>query len=238
MDLVGDRLYVAATDAVLRFPYAAGQTRIDAKGEKVVDLPAGPINHHWTKNVVASPDGKKLYASVGSNSNIAENGMDKEAGRAAIWEIDAATGAHREFATGIRNPNGMAWEPATKVLWTVSNERDELGGDLVPDYLTSVKDGAFYGWPWSYYGQHVDARVQPQRPEMVARAIAPDYALGPHTASLGLVFADRPDARRGLRAGRLRRPARLVEPQAALGLQGGVRAVRRRPAGGRRRSTW
>ena len=186
MALVGNELYVANSDAVLRFPYAAGDTRITALGVKVVDLPAGAINHHWTKNLIASPDGAKLYVTVGSNSNVAERGMEVEAERAAIWEVDARSGAHRIFASGLRNPNGLAWEPLSGALWTVVNERDELGSDLVPDYMTAVRDGAFYGWPYSYYGQHVDERVQPQRPELVAKAIAPDYALGPHTASLGL----------------------------------------------------
>jgi glucose/arabinose dehydrogenase len=190
MTLVGDKLYVADTDAVLRFPYKDGETTISDKGEKVVDLPAGTINHHWTKNVIANADGTKLYVTVGSNSNVGNNGIEAEKGRAAIWEVDAATGEHREFATGIRNPNGMGWEPTSHVLWTVANERDEIGGDLVPDYLTSVKDGAFYGWPYSYYGQHVDDRVNPQRPDLVATAIAPDYALGAHTASLGMTFSD------------------------------------------------
>lgn len=186
MALVGDVLFVANSDAVLRFPYHAGDTRIAAPGEKLVDLPAGPINHHWTKNLIASADGKKLYVTVGSNSNVGERGMAAEAGRAAIWEVDIASGAHRIFASGLRNPNGLAWEPTTGVLWTVANERDEIGSDLVPDYLTSVRDGGFYGWPYSYYGQHVDERVQPPRPDLVAIAISPDYALGPHTASLGL----------------------------------------------------
>jgi len=186
MTLVGDNLYVANTDAVVRFPYVAGATRITAPGVKVTDLPAGPINHHWTKNVIASQDGTRLYATAGSNSNAAENGIDKEEGRAAIWEIDLRTGAKRLFATGLRNPNGMAWEPESGMLWTSVNERDELGSDLVPDYMTSVRDGAFYGWPYSYYGQHVDTRVKPPRPDLVATAIAPDFALGPHTASLGL----------------------------------------------------
>ncbi len=186
MVLVGNDFYVADSDAVLRFPYVEGETRITAPGTKVVDLPAGPINHHWTKNIAASADGAKLYVTVGSNSNVAENGMDKEEGRAAIWEVDAKTGEHRIFASGLRNPNGMAWEPQTHALWTSVNERDELGSDLVPDYMTSVRDGGFYGWPYSYYGQHVDHRVSPQRPDLVARALVPDYALGPHTASLGL----------------------------------------------------
>ncbi|MBK4723299.1 sorbosone dehydrogenase family protein [Azospirillum sp. YIM DDC1] len=188
MTLVGNDLYVANTDAVVRFPYQPGQTRITAPGTKVVDLPAGPLNHHWTKNVIASPDGRRLYATVGSNSNVAENGMEAEEGRAAVWEIDPATGRHRVFASGLRNPNGLDWEPTTGALWTTVNERDEIGSDLVPDYMTIVRDGGFYGWPYSYYGQHVDERVTPQRPDLVARAIVPDYALGPHTASLGLVF--------------------------------------------------
>ena len=175
---------------MLRFPYVAGDLRIAAPGVRVVDLPAGPINRHWTKNLIASADGSKLYVSVGSNSNVAERGMEAEAERAAIWEVDPKTGAHRLFATGLRNPNGMAWEPASAALWTVVNERDEIGSDLVPDYLTSVRDGAFYGWPYSYFGAHVDVRVQPPRPDLVAKALVPDYALGPHTASLGLVSAD------------------------------------------------
>jgi glucose/arabinose dehydrogenase len=189
MTLVGDTLYVADTDALLAFPYKAGETKISAPGRKVTDLPAGDIDHHWTKNVIASKDGSKLYVSIGSNSNAGENGLAAEQGRADIWEVDPATGAHRVFASGLRNPNGMGWASDGK-LWVTVNERDELGGDLVPDYMTSVKDGAFYGWPFSYYGQHVDARVTPQDPAMVAKAIPPDYALGAHTASLGLAFAD------------------------------------------------
>jgi glucose/arabinose dehydrogenase len=189
MALIGRQLYVANTDAVLRFPYATGQTRISAPGEKVTDLPAGSRNHHWTKNILASRDGTKLYATVGSNSNAGENGMDEEEGRAAIWEIDLTSGAKRLFASGLRNPNGLDWEPQSGVLWTVVNERDGLGSDLVPDYLTSVIDGGFYGWPYSYYGAHLDQRVQPQRPDLVATAIQPDYALGNHVASLGLCFA-------------------------------------------------
>ena len=189
MALVGDQLYVAAADALLRYPFQVGQTQITAAPVKVADLPGGPINHHWTKNVIASPDGSKLYVTVGSNSNVAERGMQAEVRRAAILEIDAATGAVREFATGLRNPNGMDWQPETGALWTVVNERDEIGNDLVPDYMTSVRDGGFYGWPYSYYGQTVDARVKPPRPDLVARAIKPDYALGSHTASLGLAFA-------------------------------------------------
>lgn len=190
MALIGNDFYVANADAVVRFPYQSGDTKISAAGVKVVDLPGGPINHHWTKNLIASPDGARLYASVGSNSNVGERGMAAEEGRAAIWEIDVKTGSHRVFASGLRNPVGMAWEPASGILWTSVNERDELGSDLVPDYMTSVKDGAFYGWPYSYYGQHVDERPQPPRPDLVAKAIPPDYALGPHTASLGLSFAE------------------------------------------------
>ncbi len=187
MALIGNELFVANSDAVMKFPYTEGELRIKAPGLKVLELPAGPINHHWTKNLIASADGSKLYVTVGSNSNVGERGLDAEAERAAIWEVDVKNGSHRIFASGLRNPNGMAWEPASSALWTVVNERDEIGSDLVPDYLTSVRDGAFYGWPFSYYGQHVDERVKPPQPEMVAKAIAPDYALGPHTASLGLV---------------------------------------------------
>ena len=190
MALIGHDLYVANTDAIVKFPYQTGATTITAAGQKLTDLPGGDLNHHWTKNIIASRDGTKLYATVGSNSNAAENGIAAEEGRAAIWEVDVATGNKRLFATGIRNPNGMAWEPHSGTLWTVANERDELGDDLVPDYLTSVKDGAFYGWPYSYYGQNVDARVQPPRPDLVAKAIPPDYALGAHVAALGLVYAD------------------------------------------------
>ena len=186
MALAGDALYISNTDAVVRFPYSTGQTQITAAATRVVDLPAGPLNHHWTKNIVTSADGSRLYVSVGSNSNAGENGMDKEEARAAIWEINPVTGSHRVFASGLRNPVGMTWEPETGALWTSVNERDKLGSDLVPDYMTAVRDGAFYGWPYSYYGQHVDDRVKPQRPDLVARAIPPDYALGPHTASLGL----------------------------------------------------
>jgi glucose/arabinose dehydrogenase len=190
MSLSGNTLYVADTDAVLRFTYSSGQTQIAGPGVKVVDLPAGTINHHWTKNVLATPDGARLYVTVGSNSNVGENGIPAEAGRAAIWEVDAKTGAHREFATGLRNPNGLGFEPTTNVLWAAVNERDEIGSDLVPDYITSVRDGGFYGWPYSYYGQHLDERVKPQRPDLVSRALVPDYALGPHTASLGLAFSN------------------------------------------------
>jgi glucose/arabinose dehydrogenase len=188
MTLVGDTLYVANSDGVVRLPYTEGETRAAGPAEKVFDLPGPPINHHWTKNVVASPDGTKLYATVGSNSNIGENGMAAEEGRAAIWEYDLATGKPRIYASGIRNPNGLDFEPTTGVMWTVSNERDEIGPDLPPDFLTSVKDGGFYGWPYSYWGQHVDKRVKPQRPDLVAKAIKPDYGVGPHTAALGLTF--------------------------------------------------
>ena len=189
MALIEGHLYVANTDAIVKFPYQSSATRIQAPGTKLTDLPAGDRNHHWTKNIIANPAGTKLYATVGSNSNVAENGMAAEEGRAAIWEVDVATGEKRLFATGIRNPNGLAWEPTTGALWTVANERDELGDDLVPDYLTSVKPGAFYGWPYSYFGAHVDARVKPPRPDLVAQAVAPDYALGAHVAALGLTSA-------------------------------------------------
>ena len=187
MSLIGSDLYVANTDAIVRFPYKAGETEITEEGEKIADLPAGQLNHHWTKNLIASPDGKRLYATVGSNSNAGENGLDRETQRASILEVDLATRSVRVFASGLRNPNGMAWQQDT--LWTVVNERDELGSDLVPDYMAAVKDGGFYGWPYSYYGQHVDTRVEPQQPELVAQAIVPDYALGNHTASLGLAFS-------------------------------------------------
>jgi glucose/arabinose dehydrogenase len=189
MALVGDAFYVANTDAVLRFTYHRGDTRLQGAPVQVAALPAGPINHHWTKSLIASPDGRLLYVTVGSNSNVAENGMDKEQQRAAILELDPASGQLRVYASGLRNPNGMDWEPRSGLLWTAVNERDEIGSDLVPDYMTSVVDGGFYGWPYSYFGQHVDARVKPPRPDLVAKALAPDYALGPHTASLGLVFS-------------------------------------------------
>ena len=188
MALVGDEFFVANADAVVKFPYRTGDTRITAPAVKVADLPGGPLNHHWTKDLIASPDGRKLYATVGSNSNVGENGMAAEKDRAAIWEIDRATGTSRVFASGLRNPNGPAWQPQTGELWVVVNERDEIGSDMVPDYMTSVKDGGFYGWPYSWYGQHVDVRVKEQRPDLVAKAIVPDYALGAHTASLGLAF--------------------------------------------------
>jgi glucose/arabinose dehydrogenase len=188
MVLVGDDFYVANTDAIVKFPYHEGDTRITASGMKLADLPAGTINHHWTKDLTASSDGSKLYATVGSNSNIGENGIEAEQNRAAVLEVDRASGQWRVFASGLRNPNGPSWQPQSGALWVTVNERDELGNDLVPDYMTSVQDGGFYGWPYSYYGQHVDTRVQPQRPDLVAKAISPDYALGAHTASLGLTF--------------------------------------------------
>jgi glucose/arabinose dehydrogenase len=189
MVLVGNELFIANADAVVKVPYNEGQTESTATPVKVTDLPAG-INHHWTKNIIANREGTKLYVTVGSNSNVAENGLEAEEGRAAVWEVDVKTGQKRLFASGLRNPNGLAWKPGSNELWTVVNERDEIGSDLVPDYLTSVKDGAFYGWPWSYYGNHVDSRLQPPRPDMVAKAIAPDYALGTHVAPLGLTWSD------------------------------------------------
>jgi glucose/arabinose dehydrogenase len=186
--LVGSDLYVADTDAIVRYPYNPGDTKITAPGARLTPLPGGPIDHHWTKSLVASRDGSLLYVGVGSNSNITENGMEAEKNRAAIWEVDRASGRWRIFASGLRNPNGLSLEPQSGALWTVVNERDELGPDLVPDYMTSVKDGAFYGWPYSYFGQHIDPRVEPQRPDLVAKAIVPDYALSSHVAPLGLAF--------------------------------------------------
>jgi glucose/arabinose dehydrogenase len=186
--LVGSDLYVANTDAIVRYPYNSGDTKITTPGTTLTPLPGGPIDHHWTKSLAANADGSLLYVGVGSNSNITENGMEAEENRAAIWEVDRATGRWRIFASGLRNPNGLTFEPETKALWTVVNERDELGPDLVPDYMTSVKDGGFYGWPYSYYGRHVDPRVRPQRPDLVEKAIVPDYALSSHVAPLGLAF--------------------------------------------------
>lgn len=186
--LVGSDLYVANTDAILRFPYNTGDTSITAPGTVLTPLPGGPIDHHWTKSLVASRDGSLLYVGVGSNSNVAENGMEAEKNRAAIWEVDRQSGRWRLFATGLRNPNGLSWEPESGALWTVVNERDELGPNLVPDYMTSVKDGGFYGWPYSYFGRHLDPRVQPQRPDLVEKAIVPDYALSSHVAPLGMAF--------------------------------------------------
>jgi glucose/arabinose dehydrogenase len=188
MALVGNTLYVANTDAVVSFPYTPGQTEITASPTKVADLPAGTINHHWTRALVANADGSKLYVSVGSNSDYGERGMDNEVERGAIWEIDAKTGGHRLVATGMRNPVGMTWVPGSSALWVAVNEREGLGGDVPPDYMTAVKDGGFYGWPYSYHGAHVDTRVEPARPDLVAKAIVPDYALGPHTASLGIAY--------------------------------------------------
>ena len=188
--LVGNDLYVANTDAIVKYPYAEGDTKITKPGTVLTPLPGGPIDHHWTKSLVASPDGSKLYVGVGSNSNITENGMEAEHNRADILEVDRTSGRWRIFAGGLRNPNGLSFEPQTGALWTVVNERDELGPDLVPDYMTSVKDGAFYGWPYSYYGQHIDPRVRPQRPDLVEKAIVPDYALSSHVAPLGLAFSN------------------------------------------------
>ena len=189
VQLIGDSLYVANTDAIVKFPYVTGETRITAPGVALADLP-GTINHHWTKAMVASPDGSKLYVGVGSNSNITENGLAVEYRRADVLEVDVATGASRIYAAGLRNPTGLQWEPTTGKLWAIVNERDEIGADLVPDYLTSVQEGGFYGWPYSYYGQHVDSRVMPQRPDLVSKAIKPDYALGSHVAALGLLFSN------------------------------------------------
>ncbi len=189
MALVGDSLYVADTDALLRFDYHPGDTEIRMEPTRIASLPAGTLNHHWTKSLLASPDGRTLYVGVGSNSNAAENGLAVEAERSSVWEIDRKSGTHRIFASGLRNPVGLAWEPETSTLWAAVNERDELGDHLPPDYMTAVHEGAFYGWPFSYYGQHVDDRVKPQNPELVAKALPPDYALGAHTASLGLCWS-------------------------------------------------
>jgi glucose/arabinose dehydrogenase len=182
-------LYVAAADAILAYPYQLGETRITAEPKVLTPLPGGPINHHWTKDLALSPDGLFLYASVGSNSNAGERGLEAEKGRAAIWQVDRTTGLARVYASGLRNPNGLTIHPDTGVLWTVVNERDELGPNLVPDYLTSVQENGFYGWPWSYFGHHVDERVHPPRPDMVAKAIKPGYALSSHVAALGLTFS-------------------------------------------------
>lgn len=186
---VDDTLYVAAADAVLAYDYQLGQNEITTPPQVLTPLPGGPINHHWTKDLALSPDGRFLYASVGSNSNAGERGLEAEKGRAAIWQIDRETGASRVYASGLRNPNGLAFNPESGALWTVVNERDELGPNLVPDYMTSVQDRGFYGWPWSYYGQHVDPRLHPPRPDMVEQAIKPDYALSSHVAALGLAFS-------------------------------------------------
>jgi glucose/arabinose dehydrogenase len=181
-------LYVAEADEIVAYPYELGATEVGGEPQTITPLPGGPINHHWTKDLALGPDARHLYVSVGSNSNAAERGMEAEKGRAAIWEVDRATGASRVYASGLRNPNGLTFHPETGTLWTVVNERDELGPNLVPDYMTSVQDGGFYGWPWSYYGDHVDVRVHPPRPEMVEQAIAPDYALSSHVAPLGMAF--------------------------------------------------
>ena len=189
MVLVGDTFYVANTDAIVKVRYKTGDTQIREEPIRFIALPGGPINHHWTKSLVASPDGKKLYVGVGSNSNAGENGIDAEKERNAVWEIDIASGSHRVFANGLRNPVGLAWQPESGALWVSVNERDELGDHLPPDYMTAIREGAFYGFPYSYYGQHVDDRMKPQNPAMVEKAIAPDYALGAHTASLGLCWS-------------------------------------------------
>ncbi|QCP59562.1 sorbosone dehydrogenase family protein [Pantoea sp. SO10] len=188
MQLVGNTLYVANADSLVKFPYETGQTEIRTPPVEVTELPGGPINHHWTKSLLASPDGSKLYVGVGSNSNVTENGIGEEYRRAAVLEVDAASGASRIYASGLRNPTGLQWEPQSGKLWAIVNERDEIGSDLVPDYMTSVQDKGFYGWPYSYYGQHVDERAQPQRPDLVEKAIKPDYALSSHVAPLGLLF--------------------------------------------------
>ncbi|HCW97920.1 MAG TPA: L-sorbosone dehydrogenase [Pantoea sp.] len=188
MQLIGNTLYVANADSLVKFLYQEGETEIRTPPQLVTDLPGGPINHHWTKSLVASPDGSKLYVGIGSNSNITENGIGAEYHRAAVLEVDAATGASRLYATGLRNPTGLQWEPQSNRLWAIVNERDEIGSDLVPDYMTAVQENGFYGWPYSYFGQHVDTRAQPQRPDLVAKAIKPDYALSSHVAPLGLLF--------------------------------------------------
>jgi len=189
VQMIGDTLYVANTGSIVKFPYHVGETRITAPGVEFTDLPS-TVNHHWTKALLASPDGKKLYVGVGSNSNITENGLDIEYRRADVLEVDVATGGSRIYAAGLRNPTGLQWEPQSGKLWTIVNERDEIGADLVPDYMTSVQESGFYGWPYSYYGQNVDHRVLPQRPDLVAKAIKPDYALGSHVAALGLLFSE------------------------------------------------
>ncbi|MFA1237657.1 sorbosone dehydrogenase family protein [Serratia odorifera] len=188
MQLIGNTLWVANADSLVKFPYQEGQTEIRTAGEVVTELPGGPLNHHWTKALLASPDGSKLYVGVGSNSNITENGIGAEYRRAAVLEVDAANGASRIYASGLRNPTGLQWEPQSGKLWAIVNERDEIGSDLVPDYMTSVQENGFYGWPYSYFGQHVDERAKPPRPDLVAKAIKPDYALSSHVAPLGLLF--------------------------------------------------
>jgi glucose/arabinose dehydrogenase len=190
VQLIGNTLYVANTGDIVTFPYTEGATHIDAPGTEFTDLPS-TVNHHWTKALQANADGTKLYVGVGSNSNITENGMEVEYRRANVLEVDVATRGSRIYASGIRNPTGLQWDTATNTLWAIANERDEIGDDLVPDYMTSVKEGAFYGWPYSYYGQNVDTRVKPQRPDMVQKAIKPDYALGSHVAALGFLLSQR-----------------------------------------------
>ncbi len=226
--LAGGDLYVANTDAVMRYPYKEGDTKIEAAGTLLTVLPGGPIDHHWTKSLLASRDGSLLYVGIGSNSNVGENGMEAEKNRAAIWEVERSTGRSRVFASGLRNPNSMSFEPESGAMWTVVNERDELGPDLVPDYLTSVKDGGFYGWPYSYYGQHVDPRVKPERPDLVQRAIVPDYALSSHVAPLGLAFYTGISLPQRYRGGGLHRRAWELESAAVQWLQGRLRAVQRR----------
>lgn len=190
VQLIGDSLYVANTDGIVKFSYQSGETQNVAPGVEFADLP-GTVNHHWTKSLLASPGGDKLYVGVGSNSNVTENGLEVEYRRAVVLEVDVATRGSRIYASGIRNPTGLQWEPQTGKLWAIANERDEIGADLVPDYLTSVQEGGFYGWPYSYYGQTIDRRAQPQRPDLVAKAIKPDYALGSHVAALGLWFSEK-----------------------------------------------
>ncbi len=227
--LVGDALYVADTDAILRFPFKVGETRVGGAAVKVIDLPAGPINHHWTKSLTASADGSKLYVGVGSNSNAMERGSVAETNRAAILEVDPSTGAFQVFASGLRNPNGLTFYPGSDVLWTVVNERDELGPNLVPDYMTSVKRGAFYGWPYSYWGQHEDPRVRPQQPDLVKSAMMPDYGLSSHVAPLGLAFYTGTSFPAQFARWRLRRRAWQLEPTGAERLQGRVHPVPERP---------
>lgn len=191
MALIGDTLYVANTDAVMAYPFTLGQTQITGKGRKLIDLPSTKPNNHWTRNLLANADGSKLYVAIGSATNIAEKGLSVEKGRARIIEIDLATGKKRDFAVGLRNPVGMAWEPNANALWTVVNERDMLGSDLVPDYLTKVDAGMHFGWPWNYWGGYEDFRVEPRRQELREYTRRPDYALGSHVAPLGLAFASK-----------------------------------------------
>ena len=228
--LVGSDLYVASTDAIMRYPYKTGDTAISDAGATLTPLPGGPIDHHWTKSLVASRDGSLLYVGVGSNSNITENGLEAEKNRAAIWEVDRANGRWRIFASGLRNPNGLTWEPESGALWAVINERDELGDNLVPDYLTSVKDGGFYGWPYSYYGQHLDPRVQPQRPDLVEKAIVPDYSLSSHVAPLGLVFYTADSLPQKYRGGAFVGEHGSWDRPNLQRLQSRVRAIQRRPS--------